>query len=277
LNYRFFLIIVLIALTPLFAQAQDRVFVNTYQSTTLPKGAKDIEMWNTFKVGRNYFYNRLDQRIELEVGLTDKLQTSVYINTEHTAEGAHKDTLGGIADTSMDGIFKSTLFSVSSEWKLKLSDPVANRVGSALYAEFTFAPSEIEIEGKLIMDKRTEKNVFALNLVAEYEMKFDVKKGKAEAEEEMQAEFDLAYMRMLNPRFGLGLEAREQNVFVGGKKEHSAIFGGPTLSYFGDSFFLILNASPQLANLQVNKSNPEKLDLNEFEKMQARLLIGFSF
>jgi hypothetical protein len=219
----------------------------------------------------------LDQRLEFEIGLTDKLQTSFYLNSEHKAFGAHLDTLGGIPDTTVNGIFNESRFSVSSEWKLKLSDPVANRIGSALYAEFTFGTNEIEIESKLILDKKTEKNVLAFNIVGEYEMGFDVKKGKTEIEKEMQAEFSLAYMRMFKPHFGIGLEAREQNVFVDGKKEHSALFGGPTLSYLGDSFFIILNASPQWASLLVNENNPEKLDLNEYEKMQLRLLIGFSF
>lgn len=277
MNYKSQLITGIFAMTALFSNAQDRTFVRTYQSTTLPKGAKDIELWNTYRTGRNYFYNRLDQRLELEVGLSDKLQTSIYFNTEHSAEANHLDTLGGIADTSSSGIFSSTLFSVSSEWKLKLTDPVANRIGSALYAELTFAPSELEFEGKLILDKKTEKNVFALNLVGEYEIGFDVKKGKTEMEKELKSELDLAYMRMFNPHFGIGLEARSQNVFVEGEMEHAALFGGPTLSYLGESFFLILNASPQWTNLQVNESNPEKLDLNEYEKMQLRLLIGFSF
>jgi hypothetical protein len=82
---------------------------------------------------------------------------------------------------------------------------------------------------------------------------------------------------MLNKHLGLGLEARYNGVMVHNEMEHSALFGGPTLFYGGDKFFLILNASPQWANLQVNDENPESFDMSEFEKMQARLLIGFSF
>lgn len=267
----------IITIASISITAQDRNFVRTYQSTTLAKGAKDLEAWNTFKTGRQYFYNRLDQRLELEMGLTDKLQTSVYLNIEYAAQGAHLDTLGGIADSTIDGISESALFSVSSEWKLKLSDPVANAIGSALYAELTIAPTEFELEGKLILDKKNEKNVFALNLVAEYEAGFTVKKGKTILEEEFKAEFDLAYMRMLKPHVGLGLEVRQHNVFVAGEKEHSALFGGPTLFYSGNGFFIILNALPQWANLQTNDENPNSLNLNEYQKMEARLLIGFSF
>lgn len=259
------------------ANAQDRTFVRTYQSNTLPKGAKDIELCHTFRTGRQYFYNRLDQRLELEAGLTDKLQTSLYLNVEYSAEGAHLDTLGGIADTLIDGISSSTLFSVSSEWKLKLSDPVANAVGSALYVELTFSPTEFEFEGKLILDKKTESNSVALNLVGEYEVGLDVKKGKTIKEEEFKAEVDLAYMHMFKPNVGLGLEVVQKNVLVGNKLEHAALFGGPSLFYSGDGFFIILNALPQWKNLQMNDENPNSLNLSEFEKAEIRLLIGFSF
>lgn len=271
------LLLGIIILFSISVNAQDRTFVRTYQSITLPKGAKDLEVWNTFRTGRQYFYNRLDQRLELEVGLTDKLQTAAYLNIEYKAQGAHLDTLGGIPDTASSGISESTLFSVSSEWKLKLSDPVANAIGSAIYAELTFSPTELEVEGKLILDKKNDKNIFALNLVGEYEVGFDVKKGETEMEKEFKAEFDLAYMRMLKPHLGLGLEIKQHNVFVESKMEHSAIFGGPTLFYSGDKFFLILNALPQWSNLQTNDANPNSLDLNEYEKVEVRLLVGFSF
>ena len=58
---------------------------------------------------------------------------------------------------------------MSSEWKLKLSDPVADRAGVALYAELSAGPSEVELEGKLIFDKRAGRFLGALNLAAEHE------------------------------------------------------------------------------------------------------------
>src|SRR5204863_9653339 len=73
------------------AFAQDRNFARTYQSITLPKGNKDIEVWNTFRSGRNNFYRRIDQRIEFEVGLTDKLQTAFYLNASHISAVTYPD------------------------------------------------------------------------------------------------------------------------------------------------------------------------------------------
>ena len=165
---------ILTILSVQYIKAQDRQFVRTYQSTVLPKGAMDLEAWSTFRTGREYFFNRIDNRLEFEMGLCDKLQTAFYFNSSHLAFGANKDTLGGIADTSQSGIMHESEFSISSEWKWKLLDPSANNFGLALYAEIGLAPSEIEIENKIIIDKKTDKNIFALNLVNEYAIKYEV-------------------------------------------------------------------------------------------------------
>jgi hypothetical protein len=259
--------------------AQDRQFLYTYQSLTLPKGSKDIEVWNTYRTGRKYAYNRLDQRIEFEVGVTDKLQTALYFNAEHTTFQSHLDTLGGIPDTAFYALGSESAFSFSSEWKLRLSDPVADRIGSALYAEITVGTMETELEGKLILDKKSGNNILAMNLVGEYELELEAEPAKHEIEQEQEfkPEVDLAYMRMIKPHFGLGLEARYNGVIVKGEVEHSAVFGGPTLFYGHDKFFMILNVNPQIANLQVNDQNPESFDMTEYEKYQVRLLLGLSF
>jgi hypothetical protein len=257
------------------ASSQDRYFARTYQSITLPKGVKDLEVWNTYRSGRNYFYNRIDQRIEFEIGLTDKLQTALYLNASHVSQGAHLDIDGGITDTSASGISSGSEFSLSSEWKWRLSSPDANKVGFALYAEVTLAPNETELEGKIILDKRTEKNIFALNLVAEQEWEAEVEHGVTETETEFKFETDLAYMRMLKNNFGLGIELRNHNEFVESEWEHSALFGGPTLFFSGNKYFLILNILPQWTNLHKTTETPGSLVLNEHEKIEVRLLLGF--
>ncbi|MBK5285367.1 MAG: hypothetical protein JJE25_08170, partial [Bacteroidia bacterium] len=149
------------------APAQDRNFAWTYQTNTLPAGVRDVEIWNTLRSGRNYFYNRLDQRVEFEFGITDKLQSSVYLNMSHIGQAAHLDINGGTRDTSASGINTKSDFSFSSEWKYRLTNPEPDRINAALYLEFTVAPNETEVEWKILLDRRNEKNIWALNLVAE--------------------------------------------------------------------------------------------------------------
>src|ERR1044071_8651244 len=94
--------------------SQDRNFAWAYQTNTLPAGVRDIEVWNTLRTGRNYFYNRLDQRLEFEFGITDKLQSSVYLNMSHIGQAAHLDINGGMIDTSANSIESESEFSFSS-------------------------------------------------------------------------------------------------------------------------------------------------------------------
>ena len=271
-----FLILVIVTLSNLTAKAQDRQFARTYQSNTLPKGATDIEAWATWRTGREYYYNRLDTRLEFEVGLTDKLQTALYFNTSYSAFGASIDTLGRIPDTSVSGIFHDSEFSVSSEWKWNIVNPSTHPFGFALYAEFGFSPGEFEIENKLIFDKRTPKSIWALNLVNEYEIKFEVEAGETIKEWEDKVEIDLAYMFMLKTNFGLGMEVVNSNEIEEGNWNYSALFGGPTLYYAGDNYFLILNLLPQWANLHKTDDAPNNLVLNAQERMEIRFILGFS-
>jgi hypothetical protein len=285
MNFRSIPVMLLTAAAALNADAQDRQFVRTYQSLTLPKGAKDIEIWNTFRTGRKYFYTRLDQRLEFETGLTDRLQTAVYLNGSHISQGSYfinsageyKDTLGHVEHESE--------FSFSNEWKYKLSDPVANRIGSAIYGEVSLSPDEVELEAKLILDKKIDKHLFALNLVGEWEFEMENDNGEVEFEmEEMPIELDLAYMYNFKPNFGLGLEAVYNNEFEkeheGMELEQSALFAGPTLFWSGEKAFIILNVLPQISNLHKTDDyagGDESLNLVGYEKMDVRLLFGFSF
>src|SRR5262249_46515740 len=159
---------------------------------------------NAWRSGRDYFYRRIDQRIEFEVGLTDKLQTALYVNASHISAASYIETSDGkiLPDTTSSGIESESEFSFSSEWKWRITSPDANAIGFALYGELTCAPKETELEGKIILDKRVEKNVFALNLVGEMEWKAKVNLGETEMEKETVFETDLAYMHMLKPNFG---------------------------------------------------------------------------
>ena len=257
--------------------SQDRTFAWTYNTTVLAKGNKDLEAWGTFGTGRKYFYQGLDTRLELEVGLTDHLQTAFYINGSHRSFGANMDTLGGIADTSINGVFNENDFSVSSEWKWKLSDPVANRLGFTLYGELTLGAGWMELEHKFIFEKVIGKEIFALNLIGEHEFGSDVKKGKGEMKyEAMEGEVALGYMHMFKPGCGLGLEMRDVNEFAEGKDwENSALMGGPTYFHSGEKYFVIFSVMPQWRNLKKTDDTPDNLVLNEHEKISVRLLIGF--
>lgn len=254
--------------------AQDRNLTYTYQSNVLPKGGIDIEAWNTVRAGRktdgqNLYFRGIDQRLELEVGLGKNLQTSVYLN--------HSSNTTGDPAHLVDGLETEQQFSFSNEWKWKMSDPQKNKLGSALYFEWAVSPDEIELETKIILDKRINKNLFAFNGVYEYEIKSEAIAGKTHTLTESPVELDFAAMHFFNPHFGLGLELRNVNEISSDKGwEYSVWYGGPSLNVSGSGWFLNAAIQPQLGNLKKTTVEPLKMVLDEREKAEFRLLFGIS-
>lgn len=247
---------------------QDRYFARTYQTTVLSKGNIDIEFWHTSRLGhKNEFFHGQDQRIELEFGLGKNVQTAFYFNRfQKTA-----------IDSSGNNITSNEI-GFSNEWKWKLSDPINNTIGIALYGEIGWKGDELELETKLILDKQIGKNLFAFNLVAEFEQEIKRQGGKTEIElEETPIELDFAYMRNLSVKWGIGLEVVNHND-IGKDKgwENSVWYAGPSLNYRGNRWFVIANFLPQLFNGRRTIYSPDKRVLDEHEKFEGRLIFGIS-
>jgi hypothetical protein len=257
-----FRVLVVFTLSAAAAAASERHFTYTYESAVLRPGAWEIEPWATFRAGRSDFYSRLDTRLEAELGLSDRLQTALYLNMKAVTA----DLPGGGRASS------SELEGISSEWKLKLSDPVADRAGFALYGELGAGPSEIELEGKLILDKRVGRFLGALNLVAEHEWSFE----EPQTEREKKFEVDAAGCFFLSPRLTVGLELRSHTVVPpGAEPTRSALFLGPTLSYASRSWWIAASVMPQLRALA--GASDGQLDLEEHERVEVRVLFGLEF
>ena len=258
------IILVLISLT-FASNAQDRIFTYTYQSTVLNKGQHELEIWNTLRTGREDFYARLDHRSEFEIGLGGKLQTAFYLNltakTSTTEESAARS------------LQTENEISFSNEWKLKLMDPVANPFGLALYGEYGIGSNEFELEGKLILDKKINNLTIAGNAVYEAELFPAYLNNNLEWGQESKLEFYLAFGYALNPRFNLTLENSLKSVYVENTLEHSALFSGLGFSWLRDNFWVNFTVMPQLVSFKGETNGT--LNLNEYEKVQFRLLFSF--
>lgn len=244
-----------------------RHFTWTYETTTLGQGEVDVEPWITYSTGRTHFYNRYETRLEVESGITDRLQTAVYLNREHEATGITNKS------GELVGLKRSSGYSFSNEWLWNVLNPSANPIGLGLYFEYGLSPSKVEIEPKILLEKRWKKHILAYNVVGEYEFEYEFEyndeKGEIERNQEYIWENDLAYMYMINPKLGFGAEVRNHNEFVDGEWEHSALFGGPTLFYSNGKFFAMLNALPQITDLKGGGRT-----LHEHEKLQTRIILG---
>ena len=248
--------------------AQDRYFARTYTSDVLPKGRVDLELWHTSRFGhKGQFYHGQDQRMEVEIGLGKNLQTAVYFNRFQTrySEGSE----GTVLDNQIG---------FSNEWKWKLRDPAAHKLGVSLYGEWGLkGGDELELETKLILDKIFGKNLLAFNAVYEYEREFEWSNNKVESGKLQTAELDLGYQYFLKPGLGVGLELVNTNKISDEHGwEYAVLFGGPTLNFKKDKWFIILNYLPQLGNLHQTVSAPAKKVLDDHERVEARFIVGIS-
>jgi len=268
------LILLLICQT---THAGERDFTYTYQSYVLGKGARELEIWTTWKSGRNNVYRALENRVEFEIGLGKKWQTAFYLNSKYSFSEQLTFSGDSILVPDITSSTK-TSFSFSNEWKVQLSSPTANAIGSALYGEVTLSPQEYELEVKVILDKQFSHFVTALNIVGELELESEtvietdengfVLKKELEVEEILELDYGLAWQ--ITPHFSFGAEVRNHNEIKHGEWEHSALFAGPAFSFKQDKWWLAATVLPQITNLKGGG-----LELDEHEKINARLMFSF--
>src|SRR5437867_3970560 len=62
-------------------RADERRFTYVYEATTVPKGDLEFEQWFSWQrpTREDHDFDRLEFRHELEYGLTDRLQVSLYL------------------------------------------------------------------------------------------------------------------------------------------------------------------------------------------------------
>jgi hypothetical protein len=262
------IIIGIILICSLNIAAQDRIFTYTYQSNVLAKGQKELEVWTTLFNSKENYYRAIQNRVEYEIGLGSNLQVAFYLNAKQKA--FFDDITGEI-------VMDPTEISVSNEWKYKISDPVANTIGFAGYLELTAATDELEIELKAIFDKKLGRTLHAVNLIFEPEWITTTENGKVITETELKYDFNYAFSYNINKNWNLGAEIIDKNVYIKTDKfTHSSLFAGPTISYSTNNFWLNLTAMPQIKGLS-NPSGMNGLNLDEFTKLETRLIFSYAF
>ncbi|MBA2480094.1 MAG: hypothetical protein H0V44_05480 [Planctomycetes bacterium] len=273
-----------IALTALAtaAGASERLFTYTYESAVLAPGDRELELWTTYRHGRRYYYRRVDERAEFEVGVTERLQTAFYLNFSSKTQAALDASGNPTYDpTTGEAILEheSGVEGVSWEWKYKISDAVADAFGSAAYIEFSLGAEEYEVELKGILDKKIGDDLVAFNLSYEAEWAFEP--GFNRPEHFIEA--DLGWSHRLGGGLAAGLEVRSVSEYEYDRGEssyelaHSALFAGPVVHYTSPSFWATLTVLPQVHAFQSEVANDDRLELEARERIEARLLFGTKF
>lgn len=252
------------------ACASERYFGYSQQSEVLAPGQRELEASATWRAGREEYYRRLDTRLELEAGLADQLQGSFYLNFKQVT--AYDSTTGGNTTSSdLDG--------VSLELKRRFSDSATATLGSALYVEGTLNSEESELEIKAIVDKQlTAHDTVVGNLV--WEGEWD---NAHTAHPEHALIATLGWSHRLGSGWSAGLELMASNVLeweaeeAEYEHEAGALYGGPVVHYANEGFWATLTALPQLTALKKEEGAEGRLELNEYERVQVRLLVGCHF
>ncbi len=242
------------------------------ETGVLPQGASEIEVWNTARLGDTHYYYGLDQSLEFETGLTDRLQASLYLNWNKTT-----------ADTGGDRQLADNFDwqGLSAELKYKISDASADPIGFALYSEFEFDTDEMELETKALFDKDVDSWTLAANLIGEFE--FDSRNPKL-TEIELQPTAGAAYQ--VTPNFTAGLELRSYSAIERGLGSgsdgfglaSSALYVGPALSYTTKAMTVTFSVLPNLHSFK-NESGFPQLDDDDAvkESMEMRLHLSMHF
>jgi len=247
------------------AAAAEHHFGFTEESLVLDPGKTELTPWTTVRAGRTAYYSKLEGRLELGYGFAKNLQGSLFWNFSSVA----KDTeLPGASETTRLAV--SDFESVSGNLKYKLSDPIADALGSALAIEGSYGPELGAVFVQAILDKQFGSLLLAGNVTGEAIWPLD----RSDSGVEKRLSFGLSGGYFVTPKLVAGLEVRDINGFHG-KLERSVIYLGPSVSWVSAGFWATFAVEPQLTALKGGTPHEQHLDLDENERVQARALVGF--
>lgn len=255
-------VLTLALLAALPAAADERHFTYSYEAQTLPKGVFEFEQWATLRARKEagVFRTTIFSE-EFEYGVTDDLTTALYLNWEFEA-------IRGVPD--LENKHEVEFESVSSGWKYRLTNPALDPVGLLLYGEVSAGDDEAELEAKLIVNKIVGPWHLVYNFVFEAERE----KEDGEWESEFVLSNTIGVSLAVAPGVHVGLEALNHLEFEHGlsESEHNAYFVGPNAHVASGRWWATLTVLRQ-----VDLSNSRGLELDEHEKYEARIIVGFTF
>ena len=199
------------------ANADRRGYVWTYEYQTMPRGHAELEYYLTHKLPDSHKYsqkNTWEHQVELEYGLTDKLDVAVYQGWQQT-------------NTSAEDRFEYT--GSKARVRYRLGEKASNFLDTLLYFEYIRPDGSdgAEIfEGKLILAKDIGKFNLAYNQILKAGLN-----GRGGNENE----FAFGFSREFSPVLKLGLEST-------GNYTEDKYYIGPTLSVASRKFWVSLGA-----------------------------------
>jgi hypothetical protein len=250
------------------AVAGEATFGYLYTTDTEPRGKFEVEQWLTDREQQAHgYYHGLYGRTELEYGITDSLQASLYANYAHIgAHGNSVDRLTEGLDIAPDHDPRRRQSSwhsdgASLELLYRVTSPYTHPIGFAFYVEPQLGPRENSVEFRLIEQRNwlDDRLVLAANEWIEFDKEQGTNLG-AIADESAPPSFrktkatylegDLGLSYRFRPKWSFGLEFRNHNEYTGWTvthdQNHTAFFFGPNVHYAGQRWQVTFAALRQL-------------------------------
>jgi len=250
------------------ARANPRPLPFTYQSETLPKGAGEVEQFIDYMPtrvqladGTPLWYGTTQFQTEVEYGLTDRVELAIYFTFVPEAATRY---------SSLPTLIQGNGSKQRVRWRL--ADPEAWPIDVALYGEVAENEREIELEAKIILQRRIGRLRLITNLWAEREFYFD---GRREW--------------VLNPTAGATVELGQGTVHVGVegwmRAEFLDGFSGPRPFNMGPNVYVgpavLLNFGPfwwtTAAYLRANDPGRATVVGDAYGPFWVRSVVGIGF
>jgi hypothetical protein len=211
-----------------------RHFTFIYEANTSAPGSLEFENWVTWqRAAGSGRFDQVDFRHELEYGVTDSLQASVYL-ADWLYQNDREHSGVAYSDTAIELIYN-------------LTNPVVDPLGLSIYGELKGGDRLIELESKLIAQKNFGPLILAYNATLE-----SVWEGNDLGEREGEFNQALGASYEISPRISLGLELLHEFVFPEWRDEAKTrnFFVGPNFSYRRQNWFVTLTALAQVTNTE---------------------------
>src|SRR5438309_10406051 len=186
---KFFLSIFFLSILPAvscFSSARHFTFV--YETTTSAPGSVEFENWVTWRrTTEPARFDQVDFRHELEFGITDKFQASIYVADWSYARDQDRSGFT-YSDSALELIYN-------------LSNPAIDPIGLSIYQEFRGGDRLFEWESKLIAQKNFGPLILAYNATLEAVWEGE---GLVERSGELQQALGASYE--ISPRISVGIE-----------------------------------------------------------------------
>jgi hypothetical protein len=211
-----------------------RHFTFIYEANTSAPGSLELENWVTWqRAAGSGRFDQVDFRHELEYGVTDSLQASVYL-ADWLYQNDREHSGFAYSDTAIELIYN-------------LTNPVIDPLGLSIYGELKGGDRLIELESKLIAQKNFGPLILAYNATLE-----SVWEGNDLGEREGEFNQALGASYEISPRISVGLELLHEFVFPEWRDEAKTrnFFVGPNFSYRRQNWFVTLTALVQMTDTE---------------------------